>query len=44
MDANVHEAKGQLSPELGSARGAFVLTEGWDAPLSDSEVEELFGG
>lgn len=30
-------------PELGSARGKFRLTEGWDAPLSDEEVEALFG-
>ena len=30
-------------PILGSARGAFVLKEGWDAPLTDSEFDELFG-
>lgn len=33
---------GQTLPELGSARGAFTLPEGWDAPLSDVDVEELF--
>jgi prevent-host-death family protein len=26
-------------PELGSARGAFKLKKGWDAPLSEGEVE-----
>jgi prevent-host-death family protein len=30
-------------PELGSARGTFALPEGWDAPLTDSEIESLFG-
>lgn len=30
-------------PVLGSARGAFVLNESWDAPLNDRELEELFG-
>jgi prevent-host-death family protein len=30
-------------PELGSARGAFALKEGWDAPLTDAEFEDLFG-
>jgi len=30
-------------PELGSARGQFTLTEGWDSPFSDDEVEALFG-
>lgn len=30
-------------PVLGSARGTFVLPDGWDSPLSDAEVEELFG-
>ncbi|MBL8209570.1 MAG: type II toxin-antitoxin system prevent-host-death family antitoxin [Bryobacterales bacterium] len=30
-------------PELGSARGAFMLPEGWDLPLTDAEVEDLFG-
>lgn len=28
-------------PELGSARGTFVLPDGWDAPLSDGEMIEL---
>jgi prevent-host-death family protein len=31
------------SPALGSARGAFVLPEGWHAPLTDSEIESLLG-
>lgn len=30
-------------PELGSARGQFTLTAGWDTPLSDDEVDALFG-
>ena len=30
-------------PELGSARGTFVLPEGWDAPLTDTEIERPFG-
>ena len=30
-------------PVLASARGAFVLSESWDAALSDQELEELFG-
>jgi prevent-host-death family protein len=29
---------------LGSAQGTMVLPEGWDAPLTDEEFEELFGG
>ena len=30
-------------PQLESARGTFVLSESWDAPLSNPELEELFG-
>jgi len=30
-------------PVLGSARGQFVLPAGWDAPLTEGEVNELFG-
>ena len=30
-------------PELGSARGAFILNESWNSALSDQEIEELFG-
>lgn len=30
-------------PELGTARGQFILTDGWDSPLSDEELESLFG-
>ena len=30
-------------PKLGSARGTFVLPEGWDDPLTDREIDELFG-
>jgi prevent-host-death family protein len=30
-------------PILGAASGRFELPEGWDAPLKDEEVEELFG-
>ncbi len=30
-------------PVLGSARGVFELKEGWDAPLSDAEMRDLFG-
>ena len=33
----------QGAPVLGSAAGAFVLKESWDAPLSNGELEELFG-
>jgi prevent-host-death family protein len=29
-------------PELGTARGVFTLPEGWGAPLSDREIDELF--
>ena len=28
---------------LGSAKGAFVLDESWSTPLTDRELEELFG-
>ena len=31
-------------PVLGSARGTFTLQEGWDAPLTDEEIDELFDG
>lgn len=34
---------GQDLPQLGSARGAFALSNSWDAPLSDPELEQLFG-
>ena len=30
-------------PVLGSARGQFKLPPGWDDPLTDQEIEELFG-
>jgi prevent-host-death family protein len=30
-------------PVLGAATGKFKLPDGWDAPISDIEVEELFG-
>jgi hypothetical protein len=30
-------------PKLGSARGTFVLPEGWDDPLTGPEIDELFG-
>ena len=33
----------QSMPVLGSARNAFVLNDSWDAPLNDSELDELFG-
>lgn len=29
---------------LGSAEGQIWFSEGWDAPLSAEELEELFGG
>lgn len=35
----IHHGK----PILGAATGRFTLPEGWDAPLTDAEVEELFG-
>ena len=30
-------------PVLGSAAGDFELKDGWDAPLTDAEMHELFG-
>ena len=30
-------------PILGSARGQFELPEGWDAPMTDEELDEAFG-
>ena len=30
-------------PILGSARGTFVLPDGWDDPLTDAEMQDLFG-
>ena len=30
-------------PVLGSARGTFDLPEGWDAPMTDAELDEVFG-
>lgn len=30
-------------PVLDSARGTFVLKEGWDDPLTDAELKDLFG-
>lgn len=30
-------------PVLGSAAGMFELKEGWEQPLSDDELNELFG-
>jgi len=30
-------------PILGGARGSVKMTEGWDAPLTDTEFDELFG-
>jgi antitoxin (DNA-binding transcriptional repressor) of toxin-antitoxin stability system len=32
-----------VKPVLGSARGTFVLTDGWDDPLTDDELKDLFG-
>lgn len=37
----VRTDKGKSS--LGSATGSFLLPEGWDAPLNDKELEDLFG-
>jgi prevent-host-death family protein len=31
-------------PVLGSARGTFTLKEGWDAPMTEAEIDELFSG
>jgi prevent-host-death family protein len=33
----------QQRPVLGSARGACVLNDSWDEPLTGDEIEELFG-
>jgi prevent-host-death family protein len=30
-------------PVLGTARGDFELPHGWDDPLTDAEMEDLFG-
>ena len=30
-------------PVLGSARGTIKFQPGWDDPLTDKEIEELFG-
>jgi prevent-host-death family protein len=30
-------------PVLGSARGTVTYTEGWDAPMTDAELDEAFG-
>lgn len=30
-------------PVLGSARGTVRYTEGWDAPMTDAELDEVFG-
>jgi hypothetical protein len=30
-------------PILGSARGSIEFKPGWDAPLSDKELEDIFG-
>ena len=30
-------------PVLDSARGTFVLQDGWDDPLTDAEMKDLFG-
>ena len=32
------------APVLGSARGEAVLQPGWDNPLTDEEIHNLFGG
>jgi prevent-host-death family protein len=31
-------------PILGSARGTITFKEGWDAPLTEEEIDELFDG
>ena len=31
-------------PVLGTARGIGTLPKGWDAPLTDKEIDEVFGG
>jgi prevent-host-death family protein len=30
-------------PVLGSARGLVKITAGWDRPMTDEEVEDIFG-
>ena len=30
-------------PVLGSARGTVEFKDGWDAPLTDAELKDLFG-
>jgi len=30
-------------PVLGSARGAIQMEPGWDAPLTDREMKDIFG-
>ncbi len=30
-------------PVLGSARGTFKLPPGWDDPMTDEEINDLFG-
>jgi len=32
-----------VRPALGSAKGQIVLKPGWDAPLTDAEIEDIFG-
>ena len=31
-------------PVLGSARGTITMKEGWDDPMTDEEIDELFSG
>ena len=31
-------------PVLGSARGLLKIESGWDRPMTDEEVEDIFGG
>jgi prevent-host-death family protein len=33
----------QKKPVLGSAHGQIKFKPGWDVPLSDKELEEIFG-
>ena len=32
-----------VRPVLGSAKGQIVLKPGWDAPLTDGQIEDVFG-
>ena len=32
-----------VRPVLGSAEGQIVFKQGWDAPLTDAEIEDIFG-